>query len=128
MTSQQAAKIEELQKAGLSASTIAKAMEIPLNTVKSYLRRNLQHNEDPALCQVCGKKLKQIPHKRKKKFCSDRCRMDWWNGHPDRVNRKALYEYTCPCCGKRFTVYGNSHRTYCSHACYISSRYGGVRL
>ena len=36
------------------------------------------------------------------------------------MKRKAVYTYTCPACGKKFTVYGNSHRKFCSHACYIA--------
>lgn len=36
------------------------------------------------------------------------------------MKRKAVYTYTCPACGKEFTVYGNSHRKFCSHACYIA--------
>ena len=43
------------------------------------------------------------------------------------VKRKAVYTFTCPACGKEFTVYGNSHRKFCSHACYIAYRFGGVR-
>lgn len=34
---------------------------------------------------------------------------------------------TCPACGKEFPVYGNSHRKFCSHACYIAYRFRGVR-
>ena len=41
------------------------------------------------------------------------------------VKRKAIYEYTCPTCGSAFTAYGNSHRKYCCHECYIADRFGG---
>jgi endogenous inhibitor of DNA gyrase (YacG/DUF329 family) len=63
--------------------------------------------------------------RKEKKFCSDKCRMTWWNRHLDKVKRKAVYEYICPHCGKPFTVYGNSHRKYCSHECYVADRFGG---
>lgn len=52
-----------------------------------------------------------------KKFCSDRCRMKWWNSHLDQVQRKANYDFVCPVCKKPFTVYGNANRKYCSHEC-----------
>jgi endogenous inhibitor of DNA gyrase (YacG/DUF329 family) len=32
-------------------------------------------------------------------------------------------QYTCPQCGKVFTSYGNKKRKYCSHNCYIKSRF-----
>ena len=41
------------------------------------------------------------------------------------VKRKAIYEYTCPTCGSAFTAYGNRHRKYCCHECYIADRFGG---
>lgn len=51
-------------------------------------------------------------------------RQSWWNAHPELVNRKAVYEFTCAYCGKRFSAYGNAHRKYCCHDCYIEGRYG----
>jgi hypothetical protein len=30
----------------------------------------------------------------------------------------------CACCGITFNTIGNSKRKYCSHACYITERYG----
>lgn len=59
------------------------------------------------------------------KFCSDNCRTAWWNAHPEKVNRRAVYHFTCAHCGKPFTAYGNAKRKYCSHACYIADRYKG---
>ena len=43
----------------------------------------------------------------------------------DMVKRKAIYEYTCTTCGSAFTAYGNIHRKYCCHECYIADRFGG---
>lgn len=67
------------------------------------------------------------PGRKRKRFCCDDCRNKWWNAHLELVKRKAVYTYTCPACGKKFTVYGNSHRKFCSLACYIAYRFGGVR-
>ena len=69
--------------------------------------------------------VKQNPGRKKKRFCSDSCRMKWWNSHMDKVKRKAIYEFTCLHCGRTFTAYGNSGRKYCSHDCYIEERFGG---
>ena len=75
-------------------------------------------------CRNCGVPLTQIPKHKKKKFCCDKCRNDWWNSHQDEVDRRAIYHYTCPTCGEDFDVYGNGHRKYCSHECYIKGRFG----
>jgi hypothetical protein len=69
----------------------------------------------------------KTPAGRRKKFCSDECRVKWWNAHQNQVSRKAVYEFTCAYCGKSFTVYGNNHRKYCSHDCYIKDRFGDTR-
>ena len=96
--------------------------------VKSFCRRHsLAARTDGAVCEYCGKPIAQNPGRKRKRFCSDSCRNKWWNAHLELVKRKAVYTYTCPTCGKKFTVYGNSHRKFCSHACYIAYRFGGVR-
>ena len=72
-----------------------------------------------------GKTLVQIAGRKPVKFCSSACRVSWWNAHPDAVGKKAFYDYTCACCGKTFRAYGNSHRKYCCHTCYIQARFKG---
>ena len=32
-------------------------------------------------CLKCGIEIRSIKGKKKKRFCSDRCRWDWWNNH-----------------------------------------------
>lgn len=80
--------------------------------------------EKPCLC--CGKTIIQYPGRKEKKFCSDSCRNQWWNGHLNLVNRKAMYDFVCPACGKPFTAYGNRNRKYCSQECYFKDRFGGA--
>ncbi|GHU66098.1 hypothetical protein FACS1894184_03260 [Clostridia bacterium] len=36
----------------------------------------------------------------------------WWTAHPECLNRKVLYTFTCPTCGREFTAYGNKSRRY----------------
>jgi len=81
-------------------------------------------NEKP--CLNCGAPVRQNPGRKEKKFCCDSCRNKWWNAHLSLVKRKANYEFLCPGCGETFTAYGNSHRKYCSHECYIKDRFGGA--
>ena len=75
-------------------------------------------------CDNCGVAIQQNAGRKPQRFCCSECRNQWWNEHPDQVNRKAYYEITCRHCGKIITVYGNKHRKYCSHECYIADRFG----
>ena len=131
MTKTQKQKIECLRGKGESYAAIADALDISENTVKSHCRRNgLGTNyikEQPAAdaedaCACCGKPLIHTPDAKRKRFCSDRCRMAWWAKHPEAVNRKAVYKFVCPICKTEFTAYGNARRRYCSRACFGLSR------
>lgn len=126
MTNEERMRIAELQRQGYGYKKIATITGLPQNTVKSYCSRHpVQKNdfaESDGLCRNCKKPLEQTPHKRQKKFCSDFCRMAWWNAHPERVQRKAYYTLTCRHCGKQFESYGNSHRVFCSRDCYLKFR------
>ncbi len=111
---------------GYGYKKIAKELGISPNTVKSFLSRHPINREEvrepEGGCRNCGEPLKQMPHKRKKLFCSDSCRMKWWNAHAEQVKRNAYYECICLECGKEFESYGNSHRKFCSRACYVAFR------
>lgn len=133
MTEEQRMQIVFLREAGNGYKKIAQVLSISENTVKSYCQRNnisraeITLSGDERKCLCCGKPVKQNPGRKPKKFCSDRCRMQWWNNHLDQVQRKANYDFVCPVCKKPFTVYGNANRKYCSHECYIEDRFGGGR-
>jgi hypothetical protein len=68
--------------------------------------------DDPSVCLGCGKPITQREGIKRVKFCCPSCRQAWWNSHPEKVNRKAIYSFTCACCGKPFTAYGNRGRKY----------------
>lgn len=129
MTYEQKMLIISLRNEGLGYKKVADKLGISENTVKSFCRRqkNLMQPQEPgsSVCKCCGAPIKQTPGRKEKKFCSDKCRMKWWNSHPELVERKAVYEMVCPNCGKRFSVYGNAKRKYCSHECYVAHRFGG---
>lgn len=117
-------KIQDLRSKGETYATIALEIGVSENTVKSYCRRNNigTIEENIYTCPECRQPLTHLPHKRKKRFCSDKCRMAWWVKHNDRLNKKAVYKFTCQACGKECTAYGNSKRKYCTRACYGASR------
>ena len=127
MTDEQKKQIIALRRNGAGYGNIASQLGISINTVKSFCRRHsLAAPPTDSLCEQCGRPIAQNPGRKRKQFCCDACRNKWWNSHLDLVKRKAVYIFTCPTCGKEFTVYGNSHRKFCSHACYIAYRFGGV--
>ncbi len=75
------------------------------------------------ICENCGALINQKPKTKKRRFCCNECRNQWWNAHLDQVQKKAYYTITCQNCGKTMTVYGDSRRKYCSHECYIQCRF-----
>ena len=128
-------QIKNLRGEGLSYAEIARQVNVSRDAVISFCRRNglqeikkpisVVENDTADVCRECRKPLVQVDGMKRRVFCSKECRTKWWKEHPDRLNRKAVYQFTCPHCGKPFSAYGNSNRKYCSHVCYISDRFGG---
>ena len=122
--------IEQMRSSGVSYSSIANALGLSVNTVKSYCRRSNMSTEvlpdtKPDYgnnCENCGGFLPQASKQRR--FCSDTCRKAFWKTHFDQLNKVALYPKTCAHCGVIFMSYGNRKRKYCSHPCYIAARFG----
>ncbi len=135
MTDLQREKIAYMREQDYGYAAIAVMLGISKNTVKSYCQRNhLAGKKQKTIssaslegdcCKQCGRPLQQVSGRKPVKFCSEECRVKWWNSHPEQVNRKAVYTFTCACCGKSFTAYGNAKRKYCSHDCYIADRFKG---
>lgn len=132
MTDHEKTQIVRLQQEGLGYKRIATELRLPVNAVKSYCRRHPVVKEivpsGSANCLQCGVPLTQLPHRKAKKFCCDKCRMAWWNAHQDQVNRRAYYQLTCQACGRQFESYGKRHRVYCSRACFAQARRKEVSL
>ena len=107
---------------GKSASEIALVLDISVNTIRSYIRRHPE-TFGGKCCKSCGKPLSQPEGRKEKRFCSDKCRMAWWNSHREQVRKKAYYTLTCTQCGKEFESYGNQNRKFCCRDCYLQSRH-----
>ena len=136
MTDGQRQKIIQLRKEGCGYTAIAKELDISRDTVRSFCRRNGLAGEmaitekaagqkEDGFCRKCGNTLRQTEGIKKKIFCCRKCREKWWHEHPDQIKQRAVYSFICAGCGEKFTAYGNSHRKYCSHNCYVSSRFKG---
>jgi len=133
MNGLQKQRIAALRYQGAGYAKIAEALGISENTVKSYCQRNnlggnlmatVQPDGGQTFCHQCGTELTQVPGRKPRKFCTPACRVAWWKAHPDHLKQKAIYRFTCPACGAAFESYGNANRKYCSHACYVTARFG----
>ena len=121
MTVSEKKSIDALRRRGLGYRRIAGELRLPADTVKMYCRRHPlspdAEFEPGDFCLNCGASLNHIPGKKKRKFCSDKCRMAWWNSHRELVKHKTMI---CLNCGKEFqSLYKN--RKYCSRKCYLQA-------
>lgn len=130
MTSDLKKRVGFMRNKGKSYAAIAEVLSLSENTVKSCCRRNgfgAKSNADKPpecedICPNCSRTLIHTPGAKKKRFCSDQCRMAWWAKNPEAMNRRAVYHYMCPVCGLDFESYGNAHRKYCSRTCFGAAR------
>jgi endogenous inhibitor of DNA gyrase (YacG/DUF329 family) len=138
MTGSQVKQLKELRMKGVGYRSIASVLGLSRDTVRNYCKQKgldgyasafskniIEQMQQGIACNYCGNKIEQPAIGRKKKFCSDKCRREWWKSHPEAVNRKdtAIYKLTCSKCGQEFESYGNKNRKYCSHKCYTIDRF-----
>ena len=123
MTDRQKHQIHALRRRGYSYAAIADDLDLPVNTVKSYCRRNQEEHAGDH-CHNCGRPIVQNPYARQKNFCSNRCRQDWWNSNRDQINHRDSRTVECAYCGREFRAHGKRQRKYCSSACCAADRGG----
>ena len=129
MTDQQKQAIRALRQKGLSYHKIAELTGLSPNTIKSFCRRNNTRvlvpndGEQPDVCKNCGLPLEQNPSTKRKSYCNNQCRSDWWNQNRWWARPKS-YRLICHHCGVEFNSYGNNKRKFCGRDCYLRSRYG----
>ena len=132
MNLEQKQKVSQMRHRGMSYQQIAADLGVSENTIKSYCQRNNlgavkgSRSEIHTECKQCGRPLLQGRKGHPSKFCSDECRRKWWKDNEGQLTRKAWYTISCTGCGKTFESYGNKGRKFCSHSCYINSRFNGT--
>ena len=114
--------IHEMLQQGKSSKEISLAVGISSSTIRSHVRRHPEFYGGK-LCRNCGQTMVQPIGRKVKHFCSDKCRMAWWNSHREQVQKKTYYTLVCAHCGKEFESYGNQKRKYCSRNCYVIARF-----
>ncbi|MCD8306819.1 MAG: hypothetical protein LUD51_01120 [Clostridia bacterium] len=89
MTPKQTDTINSMLARDISEAEIAKSIGMSSAALRSYLHRHPELRRDIKRCRCCGKIVPQTPHKREKQFCSDTCRMSYWNAQrPTKKPRK----------------------------------------
>mgnify|MGYP004486595561 FL=1 len=133
MNSIEREQIIALRAAGQSYARIADALNLSVNSVKSFCRRNALSGSagssvkpikaeaplEATACEQCGCPVRQTPGRKHKRFCSDACRTAWWNAHRTQVCRKTMRTF---CCGMQFSRYGVTRRSFCSRSCASAAR------
>ena len=71
-------EIERMRMDGYGPTCIARELGLSVNTVKSHIRRH-PSLRNAVYCLQCGRTVSQTPGRRKKKFCSNTCRSQYWN-------------------------------------------------
>ena len=136
MTDLQAAQVKEMRLKGMGYRAIAETLGLSRDIVRNHCKangmngyvaatvKNLQEREGQGgICICCGKETVQAGTGRTRKFCSEKCRRQWWKTHPQEGNHKSLCTKKCAYCGTEFSFYGSRHPKYCSHECYIKARF-----
>lgn len=130
MTDEEKKTAMKMIERGYGYRIIASQLGLSVNTVKSFCHRQKVKGTDIPMtyvpyrdCLWCGELLAQLPHKKKKKFCSDKCRLAYWNDQPEELRKRTHHECVCEFCGKTFLK--PKPQRFCSTACYAEYRKRG---
>ena len=81
-------QIIKLKESGYGYKKIAKELGMTVSQVRYVCLKYESESELIGNCKHCGIEIKSVKGKKRKTFCSDRCRWDWWNKH----NRELKHE------------------------------------
>ena len=81
-------KILELRSKGYGYKSIATELNLTRDQVRNTCNKK-ERTPLEVVCKNCGKKVNSITGKKKKVYCSDKCRYQWWN---KQRKLKKLYE------------------------------------
>lgn len=139
MTHEEKKQIGKMRAAGMSYTRIAEALDISINSVKSYCQRHglgagsapethpepvtaCQPQSEAGACEQCGSPVLRQAGRKRRRFCSDTCRQAWWASHRGELRHKTEHHFVCEYCGIQFSRYGVSQRRFCSRSCAASAR------
>ena len=73
-------------------------------------------------CRNCDKQI-ITNDKRRRVFCCDTCKQQWWIKHKNLANRKSQITVICKYCGNPFKAYEADERLFCSRKCYLRNKH-----
>ena len=117
MTEKEKRTILDMRAAGRQYKEISAELGIEVSALKVFMHR--QKHKDVRRCEQCKKVLPKDVRKTQR-FCSHKCRNDWWYSHKGELQGERLTTFVCAVCGKGFTSYKQAK--YCSRACFYESR------
>jgi len=86
MTDQQKQRMIKLRAEGKQYKEIAEELGLSLGCVKMFMSRRKREGERRK-CEMCGKYLPKGA-RRTQRFCSDKCKTNWWNRERMKRNKK----------------------------------------
>lgn len=124
MTKEQKTLILYYREQHMTYRQIGEKLGLSPDTVKTFCRRNTPWEDRTeasasSQCRNCGAPVHPLPGRRERLFCCPACRTAYWRKH-NLLGKDPRY---CAGCGALLTG-GSASRKYCSHACYISHRFG----
>ena len=92
MTEKDKKTILEMRAAGISYKAISEKTGINVSTLKMFVHRH--EKPEARRCLRCGKLLPEGA-RQTQRFCSQKCRNDWWNSHQDQLQGARHIAYVC---------------------------------
>ena len=71
-------KVIELKEKGFGYKRIANELSMKPEAVR-YICQKHEQEDLIGKCKNCNLEMKSVKGKKKKTFCSDKCRWQWWN-------------------------------------------------
>ena len=72
-------KVNELRDEGYGYKKIASELSMTVSKARYMCMKTLDEDMLIGNCENCGLKIKSLIGKKKRRFCSDKCRYEWWN-------------------------------------------------
>lgn len=119
MTEQEKQEIVKLRSVGFGYGKISQILNISKSTISSFCK---SLDTKSSYCLMCNSKLKQTKGHRQRKFCSDKCRLEYWKLHKKEINRKPNHTVECFYCHKKFITFKSLNRKFCSWDCFSKNR------
>jgi len=126
-----------LREKGMSLRKVAAITGLTKDVVRNISRKIVVAADDDdtldsringgQACTYCGGSMEQhVGSGRPRRFCSERCRRQYWRLHRPEQKKKEdkLFLRICAYCGKTFQIYGKNDRKYCCREHYRLHFYG----